>query len=213
MRQKEKIHADIKLEAEKAWASWNSTVRLLAPQAHDLLYHTKEVWHEDKKFCIDARQRTLTGDWSVAEFVCEMECIQKKHAPVWCNLLKAQSDLREKIEEPYELVKLANLHLKEALEEDPLAKKYMNPLSHALFGKAWHSDQLDLHHYYSSKWTHQFQIVQMEYESIAGHPSGTLSLVKSMGQHYISERAEIIEQVHKKMSLRKSVLPAMPIET
>jgi prophage DNA circulation protein len=198
---------DVKKEAEEAWSAWNATVRTVAAQAHDLLYHTKQLWHEEKEFWADARRKALRGTWSIAEFDSEMEYVQKKHAPVWCNLLKAQVDLREKLDGPYEQVKLANVHLKTALNEDPLAQKYMHPLSHQLFGKAWHADQIDLHHYYASKWMHQFKDVQQEFEALAGHPSGTLSRVKNMGNHSITEHEELVEEVHKKKKVETLVPP------
>jgi len=207
-RHKEKTLANIKLEAEKSLASWQSAIRLLAPQANDLMYHAKQVWNEDKDFWMDARRKVLRGDWTIAEFDSEMECMQKKHTPVWSNLMKTQSHLREKLDEAYDLVKLANVHLNTALSEDPLSKKYMHPLSHALFGKAWHADQLKLHDYRSYRWPHQFKVIQMEYDVLAGHHSGTLSQVNNMGHHYFAEHAEIIEQVHKKKGVDIAVIPA-----
>jgi hypothetical protein len=205
---KEKSHEDVMREAEETWASWNEVVRIIAFQAHDLMYHTKKIWSEDKTFWADARRKTLKGDWSVAEFDSEMECLQKKQTPVWCDLLKTQAELREKLNEPYERVKLVNVHLQTALDENPLAKKYTNPFSHTFFGRAWHSDQLTLHNFYSSHWMHQLRIIKNEYEALAGYPSGTLSRVKEMGNHYITEHARVIEEVHKRKGEEVKVIPA-----
>jgi len=202
---------EILQQAEDSLCAWNEAMEQVQVPADDLFYYAEELWVEDKAKWNEARRKALHGEWTVEQFDRELDALQQKQAPVWDIILKKEADLRGILEVPHQQMKVAHDRIKMALAEDPLSKKFMNPLAH-LFGKPLHEDQQMLLHHYQCKLKRQFEDAEEEFNRLADYPSGLLTRVKLFRSNAIKETAELAGVVHKKKGVVHDMVKSAPVE-
>lgn len=200
-------------EADIAMAEWNSVAGPATSEAKDLYYYAQELWCEDKHEWSDERRKVLRDKLTVDQFDKDLEALSQKQAPVWEILLTKEAALRTGIDVAHDKVKKAHANIKKALMEDPLNRKFMNPLA-KVFGKTLHKDQQELNRYYKNKLKRQFQDSEETYVLLCGYPSGLLTSVKLFRANAIKESAHVAEEIHKKKGLVHEVIPSpTPVST
>ena len=122
------------------------------------------------------------------------EALIRKQAPLWDRII---NQLRSQLEEPHDQVQISHGNITKALVEDPLIRKYMNPLAKVL-SKALHKDQMQLHRKYICKMAIQFHEAEDEYKALCAYPSGLLARIKLFRVNAVKECAHMAEYVHRK---------------
>ena len=191
-------------EAEDAIHNWKVVLDETKVPADDLFYYAKQLWSEDQKKWHEARHCVLTGKCTVEEFDEKLRALQKKQAPVWNIIDQKESALRSKIVMAHDRLKVVHADIHKAIQEDPLTKKYIQPLAR-VFGKPLHPDQKELLHFYETKLHRQLNDAEEAFMEICGFPSGALTLVQNMHAKALTEATNLQEVVHKKKGI------AMPV--
>lgn len=185
--------------ARKSILTWNHLVEQVEDPVDDLLYYARQLWQEDKDVWNEARRKTLRGEWNLQQFDDQLHALQQKQTPIWKIIVDRQAKLKSQLTELHAQLQQAHEAVKSCLVEDPVTKKYLNPLAH-LLGKPLHVDQMEMHSNYHYQLRRQFEDAQEDYERLCGNPWGILTRVKIMAMRVPEQSAQRHEMVHKRIS-------------
>lgn len=204
--------SEVLKNAKTSLDEWQDVVEPATILAKDLLYYAEELYCEDKQEWTVERFKVLRDKLSVDQYDKDVEALNKKQAPIWDILLDKEATLRAKIDAAHDKVKSAHADVKKSLTEDPLNRKFMNPLA-KVFGKALHEDQQELLHHYECMLKRKFGYAQEAYVNLCGYPSGYLTRVKLLRANAIKEGAHVTDEIHKKKGVVHEITSPEPVAT
>jgi gas vesicle protein len=187
---------DVLEDAERFLCEWKELMNDVKVKAEDLYYWSRELRAEEKHGLSAEKLKVFHHKLSVDKFDQDLEALAKRQKPVWDVLLDRSATERARVKMAH--AKLVQVHkeIKDMLREDPLCRKYINPMVH-LFGKVLSPDQKELCDKYKHKLSRLFEMAEQEFQELCGYPTGNLVQVKLYATNVQKEAARIAERVHQ----------------
>jgi hypothetical protein len=200
---------DVLEDAERFLCGWKDLMKDVKVKAEDLYYWSRELRAEEKHGLSAEKLKVFHHKISVNQFDQDLEALSKRQKPVWDVLLDSSATERARVEVAHRKLVQVHKEIKDMLHEDPLCRKYINPMAH-MFGKVLNPDQKELCDKYKHKLGREFEIAEQEFQELCGYPTGNLVQVKLYAKNVKTEAARISERVHQQTetSARESAMAA-----